>query len=558
MSSPDAPPRETEPGVEPRPSQPRLSARAANRAPRAALVLGVLVLAAALRLDQLGAEELWLDEASSYRAATAADPWAAMLHDSGPPLYGLLLRAWVAAFGKSEFVLRLPSALAGMAFVLVIFALGREVFCFEAGFHAALFAAIAPIHVHYSQEARVYSILLLWLALANLCLGRALRLGRRRDWVGLAIGSALALFSHYLAVLGLVPAGAAVLLGPCRKAWRPLAASIGLPILLLLPWAALQRAALPAGLNATGWIRPIWEQTPPALAVLRSLEVLGLGPVSADLPVRPKRWARVVFPEPLRVLGLLSLGLLGLWALWPQRRPVRDGPRASWRKAAVVLGLLGPLAGLWIVSFLRPLYVVGRYDLPAFPAYCVLLGHAVAKLAAVGLGLPLGVALSRYFGTPVERISSRSAQILDQQVRNGDLVVMTGLRGLQVLAYLDRLGYEWRDGRCTSPQKGREFGCRMVPLQTEAFPGLLPDRPVSAETASIEIEAVALKALGLPDADIWVVVPTVSIEGHDLKVHREDADLFAELVRRGFALAPLPEAPWIFRFSRALSGRRGR
>jgi 4-amino-4-deoxy-L-arabinose transferase-like glycosyltransferase len=527
------------------------------------LVLGVLVLAAGLRLHQLGAEELWLDEAASYRSATREELATALFHDSTPPLYGLLLRGWVKTFGKSEFVLRLPSALAGVAFVLVIFALGREVFCFEAGLYAALFAALAPIHVHYSQEARAYSLLLLCLALAHLCLWRALRLGRRHDWAGLAFCSALAMYTHYLAVLGLAPAVAAVLLRPGTKALSPLASSLGAALLLVLPWVAIQRAAVPAGLDATGWIRPIWERTPPSLAVLRSLEVLGLGPVSADLPVRPKRWARVAFPEPLRALGLLSLGLLGLWALLPQGEPVREGRPSGGRKAAVTLWLLGPLAGLWLGSFHTPLYVVGRYDLPVFPAYCLLLGHALAKLlrlrrgkavlallAASGLGFPLGVALGRHSATPAERISSWSARVLDRHVRNGDVVVLTGLRGLQILAYLDRMGYAWHGGRCTSRSARREFGCRMFPLQTEAFPALPPARPVSAETARIEVEELAGNALRSPEADIWVVVPTVALQGHELKVQQQDAWLFAELLGRGYAFAPLAEAPWIFRFSR--------
>ncbi|MDB5444130.1 MAG: hypothetical protein JWP73_2506, partial [Phenylobacterium sp.] len=80
---------------------------------------GIALLAAvalmAQRLWLAAVQPLWFDEAWSLAVATAPD-WPSVVHeawiDVNAPLYYLLLHAWTALAGPSDFALRLPGLLA--------------------------------------------------------------------------------------------------------------------------------------------------------------------------------------------------------------------------------------------------------------------------------------------------------------------------------------------------------------------------------------------------------------------------------------------------------------
>lgn len=86
----------------------------------------ILGLGALLRLATLSRQSLWLDEGTSYWLANL--PWQTLLAslpaiDPHPPLYYLLLQPFIS-LGGGEWLLRLLSAIAGIASIGLIFALG--------------------------------------------------------------------------------------------------------------------------------------------------------------------------------------------------------------------------------------------------------------------------------------------------------------------------------------------------------------------------------------------------------------------------------------------------
>lgn len=181
-----------------------------------ALSLGLLALLP--RLYQLAAQSLWLDEGSSWELSQA--PWGELLGDllnpqAAYPLYHLILKAWMALFGSSELALRLPSALAGAMVVPLLYLTALELTQLGAAPAArgrwyaltvALLALGAPFAIWYSQEVKVYSLLLLAATLTLLLLLRALRYNRRSAWVMLLLLSLLLLCIHRLGALLLVAA----------------------------------------------------------------------------------------------------------------------------------------------------------------------------------------------------------------------------------------------------------------------------------------------------------------------------------------------------------------
>ena len=120
---------------------------------------GLVAVAFLLRLHRIGAAELCLDEAFSFQDVTASGWVDALRFKDVPPLYPLLLRGWMALAGDSEAGLRLLSAVLGTLFVGVTIWAGREIFEPRVGLWSGLWAAVSPMHVYYSQEARPYALL---------------------------------------------------------------------------------------------------------------------------------------------------------------------------------------------------------------------------------------------------------------------------------------------------------------------------------------------------------------------------------------------------------------
>jgi 4-amino-4-deoxy-L-arabinose transferase-like glycosyltransferase len=507
----------------------------------------VLLVALGLRVYHLGVEELWLDEAASLHWATAANWLELAVLNNTPPLYYFGLRIWTGLAGQSQEALRLPSAVCGTLFVAVVMWTGRRMFTPSVGLWSALWAALNPVHIYYSQEARAYALLVLALILTYATLWRAVQENAWRRWALFSVCAVIALYSHYLAILGLFPTPFLLLETPDRRRWARYAASMFFSLALFFPWIVASFLLTPHSLQGTEWVKDLWQRTPPALAIPRSLEVFALGSQAGLLPLVLKQ-SVMSFPSVLRLAGLTVAILLGLWVAVPWGDARLEVPRLGRRKAALWALLLGPLMLLWVVSFWKPLYVAGRYDLVAFPAFPLVLGLAFAKLqcacvgrrwllaaAALGLLVPVGIKLALYYA-PSKRdahpTAAATAQALHALAANGDVVVFTDLRGLPVLYQLNRLGYQWHDGYCQSDV--RRFACRLFPRETEASPAIYdPQRVLSDPHAAAEDVREILSAL-LPAGSVHVVFGNYAVAHGQLAVARVESLFITELRRAGF------------------------
>jgi 4-amino-4-deoxy-L-arabinose transferase-like glycosyltransferase len=488
-----------------------------------ALGAAALVIAAlALRFHQLGHQELWLDEAFTLELAGHEEFARAVRREYSPPLYYLLQRGWVALFGESEAAFRSLSALLGAAFVGAAIGFGRTLFGATAGLWTGALAALAPLHVYYSQEARPYALLALAVLASHGALWRAARVGTGRAWLAFSACTLLALSTHYFAALVLVPAA---LLIPLRAA-EPAAARLGrryagalaLGVVPWLVWFAWSFFVHPHPQGGHPWIRNLWEELPPALAIPKSLEVLLLGSQAGLLPGFLKQFTQLEFPAALRGLGLLLLVALLAAAV----SPWGDGRTGLARRKAWLLGLLLlPLLTLWLGSFVRPYYVVARYDLVALPPYLLLLGFGLAKLqrrgraGMVAAGLVaallfavLGTKLWLYYRAPAALGPSArvTALAIDTSVGRGDLVLFSHWRGKSVHYYLRRLGWTRRGSRCEHAQTGRSFGCANLSFDDQTT--VLDLDQLDRIGYSLEIARADLRALLEPldpsANDVWL------------------------------------------------------
>ncbi len=168
---------------------------------RAALLLTALGLV--LRLFMLGSRSLWFDEAATLylsRSPLAQIIPAVTALEENPPLHYLLMHVWTFFFSDPVLGLRLFSALCGTAALLVFI-----LFCEKTAPKESLFAgylgACSSFWIHFSQDGRIYALLLL-LALA----GGALLFSLKERWrtipaLAYAVLAAAGLYTHNFFIL---------------------------------------------------------------------------------------------------------------------------------------------------------------------------------------------------------------------------------------------------------------------------------------------------------------------------------------------------------------------
>jgi hypothetical protein len=234
-------------------------ARAAPaRLPRWWPLAALTLLAAALRLSTLDLQSFWYDEAFTPVHVLHPSLWAMLrgvAHtENSPPLWYLLAWADSRVLGTGEVALRLPSALAGIATVPVAWAIGRELAGRRAAVLTAALVAVNPLFVWYSQEARVYGLFVLTVAIAMLCFLRAEREPTRGRMAVFALSGSLALLTHYFAVFLLIPMVLWLLFGPGeRRALIRRAALPAVGVLIVVGLALLPLISAQGG-HGTQWI----------------------------------------------------------------------------------------------------------------------------------------------------------------------------------------------------------------------------------------------------------------------------------------------------------------
>jgi mannosyltransferase len=215
--------------------------------PVLAAVTGLTMLAAVMRFYDLGHQGFWFDEANTAMLVRLSPGKMLGLipqSESTPPLYYCVAWLWTHVFGDAEAGLRSLSAAAGVLTVPVAFAAAAKLISRRAGVIAAALTACSPLLIWYSQEARSYELLVLLTAIA--LMGFAYARDRPTPWALAlwAVASALALATHYYAVLAVVPqAGWLLWRHRSRPAVRVAVAIVALCGLALIPLAISQNGA---------------------------------------------------------------------------------------------------------------------------------------------------------------------------------------------------------------------------------------------------------------------------------------------------------------------------
>jgi mannosyltransferase len=324
---------------------------------RRPLEIGILLLAALVRLWALGGQSLWMDETFSHLFDTLPldIAWQAIVVDAvHPPLYYLLLRPWLALAGGGEFALRFPSAMAGLLTVALLLRAGRDWLGEQAARWAAFLLALSPFHAWYSQEGRMYTLLGLLVLAVLAAFWWALCTRKRRAWAVLVALSALAYTTHYFALY--LPLIEFIFLWAAfRRHHRVLARWAVVQGLAVLPLAGWLVAlyTIGGGSFGIGWI-----PKPQPADLLRTLWSFGMaydGRVTVSVVAGVLVWS-----------GLLVLGVGG----------GRGGGEA---RLLLALALSLPPLVTFLLSMRRPTYV-DRFFIGCLSPFLLLAGGGLARL----------------------------------------------------------------------------------------------------------------------------------------------------------------------------------
>ena len=167
------------------------------------LLLGVILLVAAvLRLWKLGQVPFMHDEFSAlfrlkFDSFHDLIQYGVTEGDSHPAGVQVFLYYWTKLVGWSEFWVKLPFALMGIASIYLIYLIGQQWFNRKVGLLAAAFFAVSQLTVCYSQLARPYAPGLFFVLLMTVFWNKLL-FDAKKPSIGTCIGFAV---SAWLAAL---------------------------------------------------------------------------------------------------------------------------------------------------------------------------------------------------------------------------------------------------------------------------------------------------------------------------------------------------------------------
>src|SRR3990167_7350537 len=321
------------------------------------MIILILIAGLILRIYKIN-QSLWLDEAINVTFVKNLNLKSLIteysIGDFHPPLYHILMRGWILLFGTSEFSIRLPSVIFGLATVYVVYLIGRKLFEEKTALIAATLIATSPLHIYYSQEARMYMMAAFLASVSVYFFVSIIKKDNFFYWIGFIISTALVLYSDYLPYF-ILPAYICYLLifrknipKSVKKTFIP---SFILISVLVLPWFLVFPKQLSAGLS-TASIFPTWASVVGSSSfkdLLITYVKFVIGRISHD--------NNLIYAFLFAPAGAIFALLLFLSFF-----------RLSNLRFLLWLWLMIPLLGAFLISFFIPVFAYFRliFVLPAF------------------------------------------------------------------------------------------------------------------------------------------------------------------------------------------------
>ena len=395
------------------------------------LLAGIILLSTALRFTGLGAKPLWLDEilttlfslGHSFNhipldrifslaelpniftfnpQATCPQIAETVSRESThPPVFFCLLHSWLgrmkpnATLPDIVWQVRSLPAFFGVATVAAIYLLGRVAFSPNTGLIAAAFMAVSPFAVYLSQEARHYTLPLLFITLSLTSLIQIQRdfanqsRVKPKTWIPWVIFNTIGLYIHYFFILVLAAQIGTICLWQLWQNYQTVTKTekfnilsiirkfipailsfsfCGLPLIFFLPWVSvlLQHSSR----QETEWFKPFEPSWLDYIVPIYQI-IMGWVLMAIALPVENQPlW--IAIPSGLFMVGFAIVLGRYIWQKLPQLYN-----KLILQQANIILSLFTLLI---LAEFLIIVYIMGkditsavRYHFIYYPSICVLL-----------------------------------------------------------------------------------------------------------------------------------------------------------------------------------------
>ncbi len=415
------------------------------------LVALVVALALAVRLYRLGDENLWIDEVHQVRVSSQSYgeiirnyvPDAELGTFDQAPLSFLITHPFLAE-PHAEFWVRLPPALFGTLGVLGMFLLARQLLPFGPSLLAALFLAVSPLHVWYSQEARWYSQWVCLTILSYIALIRAADSSSRWPWVGYAVATLANLYTFIFTPFVVAAQGLSLwcLRSQDQQRNRTIRTFFLVVVVVLVAAGPVIRMVVShAGTAYSGTARESSMLELPYSFIVYSVGFT-VGPTLVQL--HQTRNPFPLFQDHLEVVPLflifLAISLLGIKEL------VQNPRLACWVAPWLVL----PPAAVFLVGrLMTDMTYQARYTLASLPAFIIVLAIGVwslkgaARWAAGGavLASSLFSLSNMYWAEEYNRADVRGALEYIRSVDSEETqILVVGQVRIAMPLYADKLG----------------------------------------------------------------------------------------------------------------------
>lgn len=379
----------------------------------------MLALAAALQIWTLGAKNIWDDEAVSWFETTQSVPAlvATTANDVHPPLYYLVLKAWVHVAGRSLAGMRSLSVAASLVALALLAALAFDALPAALAIAAVFWCAVSPHTIYYAQEARMYAPV--EAAVLGMVLGYRRwvdsRFESRSALAWYAVWVVIAIYMHYFAVFVVaaiwVHAAILTIVRPrssSRPHWRAWLIAHAAIAAAYAPWLSSAVRQTRAG---QAWRTPVGIMALPHEAS-HLVRMLVFGPVGTP---------QLFLPQVMIALLVLGAGLIACAVRAIGRRDERALCFGVVAIAPLLMGLaLVPMAGHLnldrYLAYALPLVVLASiYGWAAVR----IPRRAAATLVVVAALMPIG-SLRRYYATPTKDFDPQPiVDYLEQAARHG-------------------------------------------------------------------------------------------------------------------------------------------
>jgi len=343
------------------------------------MIYTILILGLIFRLASIN-QSFWLDEAIGALVVKEQGLVSIASQfprgDNHPPLYYLMLEIWSNLFGFSEIALRSLSVIFGVMTIFLVFQIAKKIVKnnkFYSLFSALLLAS-SPLHIYYSQEARMYVVAAFFAAASFYFFLQTFEKKRKKylAWIFFSLSILGLVFTDYLPVFLLPAFWLIAFLRKEKKAW----------------WKSFIVSHLPLVAAGIIWLPLFIIQVQGGAWLLQKLPAWRELAGGATLKQAALVWAkfvlgRISFRDKALYYTLVVLSSIPfiylLFSAWRKKNKIK----VFWLWLAV------PLAAAFVVSFIFPAFIYFRLIF-VLPAFYLVLAWGVEQIKDVKLRVLVG------------------------------------------------------------------------------------------------------------------------------------------------------------------------